>query len=82
MLSQMSSDANTTMTIAGLHPFYTYSCSVAAETIGFGPFSTMFSVKMPEYGEDLYTLTVQICDKSLRGHTRKWSSRLYVILLT
>ena len=54
MISQMNSDANTTMTITGLHPFYTYSSSVAAETIGLGPFSAMFSVKMPEDGEDIH----------------------------
>ena len=55
MITQMSSNATTTVTVTGLHPFYTYSSSVAAETIGLGPFSTMFAVQMPEDGEDLYT---------------------------
>ena len=29
----------TNITISSLHPFYTYHCSVAAITIGIGPFS-------------------------------------------
>ena len=34
-----------------LHPFYTYNCSVAAQTIGLGPFSTEVVIRMPEDGK-------------------------------
>ena len=34
-----------------LHPFTSYSCAVAAETIAVGPFSSMVWVKTPEDGE-------------------------------
>jgi receptor-type tyrosine-protein phosphatase Q len=34
----------TTITITGLHPYYTYNCSVAAVTVGQGPFSDPVSI--------------------------------------
>ena len=35
----ISSTVYTNITVSPLHPFYTYHCSVAAVTIGIGPFS-------------------------------------------
>ena len=36
--------------ITGLHPYYTYSCKVAAVTISSGPFSQPTEIQMPEDG--------------------------------
>lgn len=38
--------------ISGLHPFYSYRFSVAAETIAHGPFNNPITLKLPESGED------------------------------
>ena len=35
-----------------LHPFYTYVCTVAASTVGVGPFSPPLTVKTLEAGID------------------------------
>ena len=42
---------NTHITLADLHPFYTYSCSVAAETNDIGPFTAELTTQMPEDGK-------------------------------
>ena len=43
---------NTTMLrVHLLHPFYTYTCIVAAVTIGLGPYSTPVVIQMPEDGQ-------------------------------
>lgn len=41
----------TEITLEGLHPFYSYSCRIAAETIGLGPFSTPITVLLNENGK-------------------------------
>ena len=43
---------NTTITAFSLHPHYTYSCTVAAETsVGLGSYTTPRPVQMPEDGK-------------------------------
>ena len=43
---------NTTITAFSLHPHYTYSYTVAAETsVGLGPYTTPRAVQMPEDGK-------------------------------
>ena len=42
---------STHITLADLHPFYTYSCSVAAETVDVGPFTVAVTAQMPEDGK-------------------------------
>ena len=43
---------NTTITAFPLHPHYTYSCTVAAETsVGLGPYTALRAVQMPEDGK-------------------------------
>ena len=37
--------------ISSLHPAYTYQCTVAAYTVGLGPFSTYIVVTTAEHGE-------------------------------
>ena len=37
--------------ISGLHPFYTYLCTVAAQTIGAGPYSVPAVIQLPEDGK-------------------------------
>ena len=43
----------TSITIPFLHPYYNYLCSVAAYTVGVGPYSSTLRVQMPEDGEKL-----------------------------
>ena len=38
----------TMLLVEGLHPFYAYRFSVAAETVATGPFSTAVTQKLPE----------------------------------
>ena len=46
--------SNTTqITVTNLHPFYNYNCSVAAETVGIGPYSERLSVQLNEYSKIL-----------------------------
>ena len=45
----------TQLNISGLHPYYTYTCMVAAVTIRIGPFSQSVSIITPQDG-DLYLL--------------------------
>ena len=40
----------TNLTVNSLHPYYTYSCIVAAETTGLGPYSHPVDVQLPETG--------------------------------
>ena len=42
----------TTLNISNLHPFYTYTLTVAAVTIGPGPYRLVLTVQMPEDGMD------------------------------
>ena len=42
----------TALYISNLHPFYTYTLTVAAVTIGPGPYGLMLTVQMPEDGMD------------------------------
>lgn len=44
---------STQVNVTNLHPFYNYDCSVAAETIGLGPFSEDIRVQTNEYSEDI-----------------------------
>ena len=44
---------NTAINISGLHPHYTYTLTVAAVTIGPGPYGLMLTIRMPEDGMDL-----------------------------
>ena len=46
--------ALTSITIP-VHPDYTYVCSVAAVTVGRGPFSSEISVQTPEDGKEFLT---------------------------
>ena len=42
--------------VSGLHPFYLYRFSVAAETIAPGPFSNPITLQLPESG--IYNLSM------------------------
>jgi len=37
--------------VGGLHPYYYYDCNVSAYTIGFGPYSSTYSVLTAAEGE-------------------------------
>lgn len=45
----IENDTDTFITL--LHPFYSYSFSIAAQTIALGPFTTSIIVEMPEDGK-------------------------------
>ena len=53
----------TTLTVSNLHPSYHYQCSIAAVTIGTGPYSDIFTVQTREDGRLLLQSrdTVRIC---------------------
>ena len=42
---------DTNATVGSLHPFYSYSITVAAETISLGPFTSPVIVETPEDGK-------------------------------
>ena len=46
------------MTIPSLHPNYAYEWSVAAFTVGEGPFSATQTISMPEDGTELYSINI------------------------
>ena len=41
----------TTITVNSLHPYYTYKCSVAAETVALGPYTAVLTVQLDEDSE-------------------------------
>ena len=49
-LLQLTSQT-TARNISGLHPFYTYTLTVAAVTIGPGPYGLVLSIQTPEDGK-------------------------------
>lgn len=47
----LTATSNTTnITVDNLHPFYSYNCRVAAETIQVGPYSSPIRVQLHEDG--------------------------------
>ena len=48
---QQTVENDTDTSIESLHPFYSYSISVAAQTIALGPFTTPVMIDMPEDGK-------------------------------
>ena len=63
LITEVLTDTNTTyqrdgsrneLVITGLHPYYDYSCAVAAQTsVGMGPFSAPFTVTTHQDGESM-----------------------------
>ena len=50
-IQRLVSSSQTSITVASLIPFTTYSCSIAASTsAGMGPFSTLLTLTTPEDG--------------------------------
>ena len=52
---------NTQVTLQSLHPYYTYTCRVAAVTTGTGPYTGNITIQLPEDGKTtdfLIVLTV------------------------
>ena len=48
----------TALNISGLHPYYTYNLTVAAVTIGPGPFGVVLTIQLPENGLDANCIVV------------------------
>ena len=66
----------TAINISGLHPHYTYTLTVAAVTIGPGPYGLMLTIRMPEDGMDLssrFFLCINII--AILVHTLHYSSK-------
>ena len=55
-LLQLTSQTNA-RNISGLHPYYTYTLTVAAVTIGPGPYGLVLTIKTPEDGMDFHLTT-------------------------
>ncbi len=51
---QMLYSEDNNITLTSRHPFYQYSYSIAAETIGRGPYSSADVIQMPEAGIYMY----------------------------
>ena len=45
---------STTVNVTSLHPYYTYTCRVAAETTAIGPFSSPTVIQLPESGKYIW----------------------------
>ena len=50
----------TVTTFSNLHPFYIYECTVAAYTVGLGPYSNIITVQLAEEGKYNVECTVRI----------------------
>ena len=50
---QLTSQTNA-RNLSGLHPYYTYILTVAAVTIGPGPYGLVLTIRMPEDGMDCH----------------------------
>ena len=62
---QLTSETNT-LNISGLHPYYNYNLTVAAVTIGPGPYGVVLTIRMPEDGMNTYiNWLVVVCCNSL-----------------
>ena len=48
---QLTSET-TALNISNLHPYYTYTITVAAVTVGSGPYGVALTIRMPEDGMD------------------------------
>lgn len=48
MITNYTALGTQSYTVTSLHPFYTYLCTVAAYTIGLGPYTAPISIQMPE----------------------------------
>ena len=48
------------LVVDNLHPYYSYSCVIAAETIELGPFSVAVIIELPEDGKYFITLFVLV----------------------
>lgn len=44
------------LTVNDLHPYYTYKCSVAAETVGVGPYTSVLTVQLDEDSESYFVI--------------------------
>ena len=47
---EIDTDQSSNITLFSLHPFYTYSYTIAAVGIGIGPYSSAVLFQMPEEG--------------------------------
>ena len=47
---QSTTSTSTQLSVSGLHPYYIYTCSISAVTIGSGPVMNI-TIQMPEDGE-------------------------------
>lgn len=56
---------DTSLTLSSLHPYYTYSCSVAAVTVGIGPYSTAINITTDEAGKSGNTYNIILLHNNL-----------------
>ena len=53
--------SHTELVITGLHPYYDYSCAVAAQTsVGLGPFGALITVTTHQDGESLQLVDAEL----------------------
>ena len=51
---ELSLTNDTEAVLEGLHPYYAYRFSIAAETVDVGPFSTAINLMLPAEGADTF----------------------------
>ena len=50
----LTATSNTTeVSVDNLHPFYSYSCRIAAETVQVGPYTTPITIQLDEDGKNI-----------------------------
>ena len=69
---------NTQVTIQSLHPYYTYTCRVAAVTTGSGPYTGNLTIQLPEDGKTTNSRLLY-CDDLRSLRIKKGSQHTYFI---
>ena len=69
---------NTQVTIQSLHPYYTYTCRVAAVTTGPGPYTGNLTIQLPEDGKTTNSRLLY-CDDLRSLRIKKGSQHTYFI---
>ena len=69
----------TSITAAALHPYYTYSFTISAVTVGEGPYSQPLSLQTLENGKNNATTSIVV---DLIGHNYYYTFQLQVVHLS
>jgi hypothetical protein len=71
---QQRIEDDTDALIESLHPFYSYSFSVAAETVALGPFTPPITIEMPEDAPSSPPTTLHVSGIMTVGFSLSWNN--------